>query len=118
MPAPTFVVSPPAPTTDTGATCGTKIRLRNVSVATECEPDDCGIFSIRRLVAASTTPSTAFCWLALGHGVPGVAAQQDVVVGSDRGAVWSAGLERDHPGVSGRVEEALHCLRLCRIGHK
>src|SRR5262244_3551996 len=70
MPAPTVVVSPPAPTTATGATCGTKIRLRVKSVATECEPDDCGTVSIRTFLCASITPRTAFCWLAAGHGDP------------------------------------------------
>ena len=38
-------------------TCGTKTRLRLESAATECEPDDCGIVSIRTLVP-SITPST------------------------------------------------------------
>src|SRR3954468_3689066 len=59
-PAPTAVVSPPVPTTETGADCGTKIRLRLESAATECEPDDCGIVSISTLVA-SITPRTAAC---------------------------------------------------------
>src|SRR5262249_59352685 len=76
MPWPTAVVSPPAPTTATGATCGTKIRLRVESAATECEPELCGIFSIRTLVL-STTPSTAVCptdvalGAAVGQGVGG-----------------------------------------------
>src|SRR5262249_44201800 len=39
--------------------CGTKMRLRLESAATECEPDDCGMLSIRKLVSALTTPSTA-----------------------------------------------------------
>jgi hypothetical protein len=56
--APTAVVSPPAPTTEKGADCGTKMRLRLESAATECEPDDCGMVSIRTLVL-SITPSTA-----------------------------------------------------------
>src|SRR5580698_9885746 len=54
IPAPTVVVSPPTPTTATGATWGTKIRLSSESAATECEPDDCGIFSINVLASAST----------------------------------------------------------------
>src|SRR5207249_1758656 len=67
IPAPTFVVSPPAPTTATGADCGTKMRLRLESAATECEPDDCGTVSIRTLVA-SITPSTAAWVAAVGQG--------------------------------------------------
>jgi len=38
--------------------CGTKIRFRLESAATECEPDDCGMVSTRTLVML-TTPSTA-----------------------------------------------------------
>ena len=52
------VVSPPVPTTETGATCGTKMRLRLESAATECELADCGMASIRTLVP-STTPHRA-----------------------------------------------------------
>src|SRR5262249_18406066 len=59
MPAPTGVVSPPLPTTAAVPTCGTKIRLRLESAATECELEDCGTFSINVLVPASITPSTA-----------------------------------------------------------
>ena len=66
---PTVVVSPPVPTTATGATCGTKIKFRFESAATECEPDDCRIFSISTLVP-SITPSTGVCWLAAGQGLP------------------------------------------------
>src|SRR5262245_14619485 len=66
IPAPTFVVSPPT-TTATGADCGTKMRLRLESAATECEPDDWGMVSISTLVA-SITPSTAACWAAVGQG--------------------------------------------------
>jgi len=43
------------------------------SAATECELEDCGTFSINVFVPASITPSTAFCWLALGQGDPGTA---------------------------------------------
>src|ERR1700692_1093691 len=71
IPAPTAVVSPPLPTIATGATWGTKIRLSAESAATECEPDDCGTFSISLLASASITPSTAACWLAAGQGDPG-----------------------------------------------
>src|SRR2546430_5473824 len=42
-----------SPTIRTGADCGTKMRLRLESAATECEPDDCGTVSIRTLVARS-----------------------------------------------------------------
>ena len=66
-PAPTVVVSPPVPTTATGADCGTKMRLRLESAATECEPDDCGMVSIRTLVL-SITPSTAAWVAAVGQG--------------------------------------------------
>src|SRR6516225_1623235 len=59
--APTVVTSPPLPTTLEGATCGTKMRLRVESAATECEFELCGIFSIRTLVL-STTPSWATCF--------------------------------------------------------
>src|SRR5207247_4490172 len=55
--SPTVVVSPPAPTIRTGADCGTKMRLRLESAATECEPDDCGTVSIRTLVASITPRS-------------------------------------------------------------
>src|SRR3954470_20292675 len=61
------VVSPPLPTAATGALCGTKIRLRFESAATECEPEDCGMVSISTLVP-SITPSTAACSAAVGHG--------------------------------------------------
>src|SRR6266850_8343599 len=67
IPAPTSVVSPPAPTTETGPDCGTKMRLRLESAATECDPEDCGMVSIRTLVP-SITPSTAACCAAVGHG--------------------------------------------------
>src|SRR6266511_164714 len=58
LPAPTVVVSPPEPTTSKDPTCGTKIRLRLESAATEWEFCDCGIFSISTLVP-SMTPSAA-----------------------------------------------------------
>src|SRR2546423_10205997 len=38
--------------------CGTKIRFRLASAATECEPEDCGMVSTRTLVMLMT-PSTA-----------------------------------------------------------
>src|ERR1700675_1244668 len=69
-PAPTEVVSPPT-TTETGETCGTKIRLRLESAATECEPEPCGTVSISCLDLASITPSTAACWLAVAQLPPG-----------------------------------------------
>jgi hypothetical protein len=65
--APTSVVSPPAPTTATGTDCGTKMRLRLESAATECDPEDCGTVSIRTLVP-SITPSTAAWSAAVGQG--------------------------------------------------
>jgi len=53
-----LVVSPPMPTTELGATCGTKMVLRLQSAATECEALNCGRVSISTLVP-SITPSTA-----------------------------------------------------------
>src|SRR5215470_10112069 len=38
--------------------CGTKIKFRLESAATECEPDDCGMVSTR-ILEELTTPSTA-----------------------------------------------------------
>src|ERR1700738_4311921 len=46
------------------------------------------------------------------------AAQQQIVVRSDRGAVWVAGVEQDHPGVGGRIEGPLDRGWRGRIGHK
>src|SRR5262245_40690983 len=66
IPAPTFVVSPPI-IGIAGADCGTKMRFRLESAATECDPEDCGTVSIRTLVL-SMTPSTAACWAAVGQG--------------------------------------------------
>jgi len=56
------VVSPPGPTTEAGATCGTQIRFLAASAATECELELCGMVSIR-VPNELTTPSTAqtFC---------------------------------------------------------
>jgi hypothetical protein len=59
MPAPTVLTSPPIPTTDFGATCGTKISFRRESAATECEAEDCGMASTKKFVVPLTTPSTA-----------------------------------------------------------
>src|SRR5262244_2573106 len=58
IPAPTVVVSPPAPTTALGATCGTKMRLRSESVATECDPVDCGTDSMKNTSSDPVTPLT------------------------------------------------------------
>ena len=52
--------------------------------ATECEPDDCGTFSINVLASASTTPSTGVCWVAAGQGDPGTVQSQLDPCSSDR----------------------------------
>src|SRR5215469_8181518 len=54
---PTFALSPLAAAASV-QTSGRKIRLRLESAATECEFDDDGTVSIRKLLLALTTPST------------------------------------------------------------
>ena len=77
IPAPTVVVSPPIPTTATGATWGTKIRLSSEFAATECEPERLRDLLDQRVGFRVDHAEHGCCWLAAGQGDPAGSCSRD-----------------------------------------